>query len=424
MLADAGGVIEKAHQQALLVAHTLLKAYRRTWIANPARRAYTQAWPTSTVKGEHGPMNFPLSYCPDGYFVLERLKRLYEQRDQTIVLASMEIPSAALQAMARQHPPGFCEYPDPHERARYWDAHLREKITVHDDVIPNAYLTEMDQGLYGGLVGGQARFLCDPETGWISSMVAPLIKDWTELEGLPQFDPADRDNAWLQRYLRQMEVFKEVARDKWSISHFILIDSLNFGFELVGATETYIAVIEHPELVRRVIDFAFDLNVKVQRIFFQQVLLLEGGTCSNFAQWLPGRVVSESVDPFHMTSVDFFEQWGRAPVERMLAAFDGGVIHIHGNGRHLLRAVSTVKGLRALLLADDRGWPLAFDILPQVRQQVGDLPLIIYGVEYDKFYQALQEHRLVGGVFYNVTEVPDADTANRCMEQVRRYAAG
>jgi len=124
-----------------------------------------------------------------------------------------------------------------------------------------------------------------------------------------------------------------------------------------------------------------------------------------------------------MTSAEYFERWGREPVERMLAAFDGGVIHIHGNGRHLLRAVSTVRGLHALMLADDRGWPLAFDILPEVRQQVGDLPLIVYGVQYGTFLAALKEHRLEGGVIYNVTDVPDVDAANRCMEMVRKYRA-
>lgn len=366
---------------------------------------------------------FPLSYCTDGYETLARLKRLYVERDPSVVLAAMNIPSAALAEMARRHPAGFCDYPDPLERALYWDARLREKVGIHDDTIPNAYLSEMDQGLYGGLVGGTARFLSDPEMGWISSMVEPILQDWDEFDTLPPFDPTDPDNDWLKRYRHQIEVFQQVAAGKWGLSHFILIDGLNFGFELRGATETYLALTERPETIRRVIEYAFDLNVKVQNLFFDRVPLVEGGTCSNFAQWLPGRVVSESVDPYHMTSVDYFETWGREPVERMLAAFDGGIIHLHGNGRHLLRAVATVKGLRALLLSDDHGWPLAFDILPQVREQVGDLPLIVAGVEYGKFVAAMEAHRLVGGVFYNVTGVPDADSANRCMAQVRKYRA-
>ena len=370
-------------------------------------------------------MPFPLSYKPDGCDVLERLRRLYEERDQSIILASMEIPSPAVREMAVKWPPGFCEYPDPRERARFWDACFREKLEVRDDSVPSAYLSEMDQGLYGGLIGGKARFLSDPDyEGRISSMVNPLLEDWSEFDGLAPFAPDDPDNVWLKRYLRQLEVFLEEARGKWSLSHFILIDSLNFGYELRGATETYYGVVDHPETMKRVIDYAHDLNVKVQNIFFDKVPLLEGGTCSNIGEWIPGgRIVSESIDPFHMTSVDYFEEWGREPADRMFGAFDGGVLHIHGNGRHLLKAASSLKGLRAIWLGDDKGFPLAYEILDQVKKQIGDMPLIVSGIGFEEFCQGLEEHRLPGGVLYHVTDVPDIDSANRCMDAVRDYKA-
>jgi len=375
------------------------------------------------LKGEYRTMPFPLSYKPDGYDVLERLRRLYEQRDQGIVLASMETPSAARKGMAVTHPAGFCEYPDPRERAKFWDACFRERLAVRDDSIPSAYMSEMDQGLYGGLLGGEARFLSDPDyEGRISSMVKPILNGWSEFDQLVPFNPNDPDNEWLERYVRQLDVFLEESRDKWGISHFILIDGFNFAYELRGATETYYGVMDHPETMKRVIDYAFDLNVKVQNIFFDQVPLLEGGTYSNLAEWIPGgRIVSESIDPFHMTSVDYFEEWGREPAERMFAAFDGGVLHIHGNGRHLLKAASTLKGLRAIWLGDDKGFPLAYEILDQVKEQTGEMPLIVHGIGFGEFCQALTEHRLVGGVFYHVNEVPDVDSANRCMDLVREY---
>jgi hypothetical protein len=122
-----------------------------------------------------------------------------------------------------------------------------------------------------------------------------------------------------------------------------------------------------------------------------------------------------------MTSVDYFEEWGREPAERMFAAFDGGVIHIHGNGRHLLKAASTLKGLRAILLGDDKGFPPAYEILDQVKKQTGEVPLIVFDVGFGEFCQALTEHRLPGGVLYHVKDVPDVDSANRCMDLVRDY---
>jgi hypothetical protein len=266
------------------------------------------------------------------------------------------------------------------------------------------------------VLGGRVQFMAHPDNGWISSMVPPLLEDWSEFEQL-EFR---REHHWFQLYRQQLEAFVAGANGKFGISHFILIDGLNFVYELVGATQTYISLIERPELVRRAIEFAFELNVAVHEEFFSRVPSLRGGTCSNMAEWLPGRIVSESVDPFHMTSVEYFERWGREPVERILAHFDGGVLHIHGNGRHLLEAVASIKGLKAIYLGDDRGYPAAFDVLAELQARTGDVPLVVT-VPYDKFAAGLARHELPGGVLYKVTDVPDLDTANRLMEDVRAY---
>ena len=179
--------------------------------------------------------------------------------------------------------------------------------------------------------------MADPATGWISSMVKPAMEDWAEFADIR----LDTSHPWWERYRQLLETFRSAGLGKWGTSHFILIDGLNFVFELIGATRTYLSLSENPEMVQKAIDFAFDLNVHVHEEFFRTVPSLQGGTFSNFAQWLPGRIVSESLDPFHMTSVAYFERWGREPAERIMNHFDGGVIHIHANGRHLLEAAAT-----------------------------------------------------------------------------------
>ena len=362
------------------------------------------------------PARSTLAYKPHAGAVLVRLRRLYDRQASDRIFATMAVPSPALDAFARAYTNAACDYPDPTDRADFWDRLLHEHAVIEDDALPCAYLSEFDQGLYGGLLGAEVRFLAHPDVGWISSMVPPLLKDWSEFDRL-RFDPG---HLWWRRYQRQLEVFVTRSQGKWGISHFILIDALNFVFELIGATETYVSLHECPERVRRAIDFAFDLNVRVHREFFEAVPLFEGGTFSNFAQWIPGRIVSESLDPFHMTSVAYFERWGREPAERILGTFDGGVLHIHGNGRHLLEAAATMKGLKAILLLDDRGFPLAFDVLGELKARVGDMPVAVFA-GHAAFAERLARHDLPGGVMYQVKGVPDIATANRLMEQVRAY---
>ncbi len=348
--------------------------------------------------------------------VVQRLRLLYERRAGDRILATMDVPSPALDDFGRRYPQPECEYPDPAERADYWDRLWRERAAVEDDSMPATVLSEFDEGLYGGLLGGEVRFLAHKDSGWVSSMVPPLLKDWSELERL-RFDPS---NVWWQRDRKQLDLFVERGRGKWGVSHLIAITGLNSIFELVGATKTYLSLDERPEDVRRGIALSYDVNMRIQEAFFEAVPMFEGGTFSNFAQWLPGRIISDSIDPFHMTSVAYFERWGREPLERFLGKFDGGVIHIHGNGRHLLEVAATIKGLKSALLMDDRGFPEALDVVADLKARMGDVPVAVFS-DYAKFAGRLARHDLPGGVLYQVRNVPDVPTANRLMDSVRKY---
>lgn len=369
----------------------------------------------------------PLSYCPDFPQRIERLTRLHSRAANDRIFAVMQIPSPAIEAFARRYGEGYCEYPDPGERLAFWDAHLASRASVSDDSVPAAYLSECDQGLYGGILGGEVRYMAHPDIGWISSMVPPLMEDLSELSGLHvELDPAKLDHpggppAW-HRYREQLAVMTAGAAGKFGISHFILIDSMNLAFELVGATKAYLALMDHPDLVLAAVELGYRVNVLVQEAFFAAGVQVAGGTCSNMAGWLPGRIVSESVDPWHMTSVEYFELFGREPAERILGHFDGGVMHLHGNGRHLLEAVSTVRGLKALLLGDDRGFKPAVEFAAEARLRAPELPLVL-GCDYSTFVRKLSDRSLTGGVLYKVSKVPDASTANKLMERVRAYEA-
>ena len=364
-----------------------------------------------------------LSYKLNIQDVLKRLHSLYEERDQGKIFACMDIPNKHLEEFKKNNVPGICNYPDPSKRILFWDHVLREQINLLDDSIPSVYLTEMDQGIYGGILGGDVRFLCNEantrwNAGWISSMVPPILNCLEELINL-RFN---RNHKWYKQFIQQLKIFIKGATNKFGISHLGILDGLNFIFELIGATKTYLSLIDKPELVHNAIDFAYNLNVEIQNDFFNQVPLLNNGTCSFMVEWIPGRIVMESIDSFHMTSVEYFEQWGREPVERIFNKFDGGILHIHGNGRHLLKAVSTLKGLKAVYLGDDRNFPPAFNILTKIKAITGTIPLIVE-LEYKDFCCALEEHNLIGGILYKVKQVPDIELANHLMDKVWKYQA-
>ncbi len=48
------------------------------------------------------------------------------------------------------------------------------------------------------------------------------------------------------------------------------------------------------------------------------------------------------------------------------------------------------------------------------------MPLIVE-VDFKNFVEKLNQHKLCGGVFYQVKEAPEIDVENRCMEKIRSY---
>jgi hypothetical protein len=363
-----------------------------------------------------------LLYKKNAEEVIKRITSLLEGEASDRIFASFVLPSEAMKDFQKRYTESFfSEYPDPFERVAFWDRHLQGRTLLEDDSIPYAYPSEFDQGLYGGMLGGDVRFLAMAEdgwvsSGWISSMVPPLLKNLSDLDTLS----FNESNVWLQRYKKQLGIMTDTAREKFGIAHLILIDGLNFVFELIGATDTYLSIEDSPELVRKAIDLGFDINLKVHDTFFDIVGGVNGGTCSWVIPWLPGRIICESVDPFHMTSIDYFEKWGREPIDRIFKKYDGGVLHIHANGRHLTDAVSTIAGLKALLFVDEKDHPPVFSILDDLKKRSGGIPVSVYA-NYKDFTERLNNHTLPGGTFYYVSGAENADEVNRCMEKVREY---
>ena len=149
-------------------------------------------------------MDFPLKFCPDGWVRLERLRELYEKHPQDKIYARMEVHTEALQCFADRYGHGPTSCPELEERVAFWNALLAERMAIRDDSVPAAYLSELDQGVYGGIVGGKVRFMAHPENGWISSMVPPICHDWGDFEKLA----IDPQGQWFQFHRRVLAVFR------------------------------------------------------------------------------------------------------------------------------------------------------------------------------------------------------------------------
>ena len=348
--------------------------------------------------------------------VITRLENFYSGGGKGSICAQMKMPNSVIDQMKREMKDGPVSCPDLITRADFWDKVLSLYADLEDDSIPGIYLTEIDQGLDGGMLGGEPHFILDTSSGWISSMVPPFAES---AEDIYKYE-IDLTNKWYRFYDRQLSIYREKAAGKFGVSHFCSIDGLHLLAEMRGFTETFYEVIDNPGVCKDIITFAYKLALILQNRFFEVIGQYEGGTCSNMAQWLPGRCISDSVDIYHLANADLFEEWGREPLQKFIDNFDGAVLHIHSNGRHLIEHISSIKNLKVIYLADDE-WATPFYLdLNELDHLRRDVPYVV-SIPFEAFTDMLMKKELLPNVFYMVNNVPDIETANLLMKDVVAY---
>lgn len=357
-----------------------------------------------------------LQYKPHAADIVRRLTDLWSRKAQDRIFAHFKIPSPALLAFERTHTDCDTTYPDPRERIAFWDRVLEHESRIEDDWLPIAYLSEFDEGLCASLCGGKMEYLLHAATGWISSMCAPCLDDLAKVKELR----IDENHPSIQLLDQQCAIYREGAKGKFGIAPYIVIDALNFVAELRGMTQAFLDVLDSPDTVKQLMQFAYELNVFTQERTYDALDGFMGGSFVNMGSWAPGRPVLFSVDAYHMARPDFFEEWGRPYIQPLLDHFDGGLLHLHSNGRHLIETVRTLRGLVCLYLIDEAWSPRVYEGLHEYHRRADGVPVVV-PCKWDEFVRDLNGHTLPGGVMYGISGAPSVDEANRVMERVREY---
>jgi len=345
---------------------------------------------------------------------LARLKDFSARKMEDQILAALSVPNTKPSATAIEFEEGEVSYPDPDFLFDLTDAELASNADVEDDCIPYTCLNMFDQGIYAAGLGGAIRFL-QGKTGHVSSMSEPLVSSIEEAATLT-FDP---NNEWLQEFRQVAKRWAERAHGKFAMAALVTIDALNFIAEVRGATEALMDLMLKRDICERIMTFALDYNVAIAQMQHEVFEHFDGGSALFRGIWGPGHGVFSSVDAYHLCSSDIFEEAGREYVQELYDRTGHSILHVHGNGWHLLDHVRSLKNLAAITLMQDLKGERPFDHIVDLKKRVGDVPLCV-GCTWTELCDGLKHHTLPGGVRYGAA-APSIEEANRAMKEVRAY---
>lgn len=367
--------------------------------------------------------------------VIERQTAFWERKSGDRALARIYVRNDAFEqwlAESRDLIPLQSKTLPPQDLVlKTWDLKLRILQEIQDDSLPVMIPSEFDEGLFGGVFDAETVFGYDPESGWFSSMARPFLLAYDDLSRLS----LKEDNLWVRELRKRLAWYREQAGDRFGISPVITIDALNFAVLARGASNAMLDTYDSPAELRKLFDFALELNVQVSRLQKEIIGFFQGGTFDGYASfgcWFPGDEINISVDAFGQCRREVYLELGFEYTQKLIDAFGSAFLHIHGDAHHLLPEVCRLRGLKGIWIVDEAPHP--FPRLAEIKKITGDMPLVTECV-LGELLQAMKERTLPGGVFYIVRghqegrsalmspAVETIEEANEIMREVRNYRA-
>jgi hypothetical protein len=231
----------------------------------------------------------------------------------------------------------------------------------------------------------------------------------------------DESNRYFLMQLDYIRYLRNRAEGRFGFTEMISIDGLNF-LDCVRGGDAYTDVLDYPEEVIEILDFASELNVRVVKA--QRALMepFQGGRFNFYQIWTPGETIFLSVDAYGQCSSEIFERFGRKYVQNLIDAFQGGWLHVHSDAMRLLPNYVKLRGLVAVGLEDWIRPPRAIDHLDEVIELTGAIPLMI-NITKEELLQKIGDKTLPGNILYWVSGVRSVDEANRLAAAAHSYRA-
>lgn len=298
---------------------------------------------------------------------------------------------------------------------------LQARGQVEDDWLPVVYsVLDCGDGMLSGIFGGDICYFHRKRQPAYSGVSVPILKDYGNLPALPD----GMSGFWTNRFLDIQRYFESHMDDHFAQHPSLTMDALNFACELRGPTSAYTDLYEHPDELKALMEIALDFNIRFQEAQMAMTGTYSDGSFNWLSHWAPfPRSICLSVDAYVVCSVQSYVDFGFDYQARLIEHFGHGLMHFHCNRPDLAAEVAKLPNLELFQFGGDtRDKVSSMDRLPEMRQVVGDIPIMV-ACDLHEFQVRLADRTLMPNVWYVVgaNEPLTVDDANRLMDKVRTY---
>lgn len=213
----------------------------------------------------------------------------------------------------------------------------------------------------------------DHSTGSIHSEPPP---DFHGRDDLPVFDA---DSPWMRKAVEFIDRMARRSDGRWPIGTTRMRGISDLLSALYGGAEFIMAMLDQPEEVKLVCEKLTDFWIEFGKLQLQHIPLFHGGVGSFYYNlWAPKGTVWHQEDAAALLSPHLYDEFIREHDERIVAAFDGCIMHQHPT-KFVPTEFYLKMGFKALELHVDKGGPSARELHAQHLKILEHVPLLIWG---------------------------------------------
>lgn len=213
----------------------------------------------------------------------------------------------------------------------------------------------------------------DHRTG---SVYAEPPLDFHGPDDIPAFDANGR---WMRKTVEFLEKMNRRSAGRWPIGTTRMRGISDLLSAIYGGSEFIMAMLDRPEEVKQSCEKLTDLWINYGRLQLEHIPRFHGGIGSfYYNMWAPPGTVWHQEDAAALLSPQLYDEFIRESDERIVAAFDGCIMHQHPT-KFVPTDFYVKMDFTALELHVDRGGPSAQELHATHLEILKHKPLLIWG---------------------------------------------
>jgi hypothetical protein len=199
-------------------------------------------------------------------------------------------------------------------------------------------------------------------------------------QSLRQIDRVAADPAWLDK-LREFTAFlAERAGGRYLVTQTLMRGISDMLEALLGGDGLGLAIYDDPQKFHEVAAQCAEVFIEIGRAQLDLIPRFRGGMSNPFGLWAPGSSIRTQDDASALLSPAQYAEFILPYQERIAAAFDYSVIHLHSVCLHVADAVcdSSLGAVQVSLDPVPFG-PTVTELLPKLARILEKKPLILEG---------------------------------------------